>query len=159
MKKAPGTKKERSPDQAGPLLAALVLTVSAWFSLFCSVADDNAKSKPTAGYVCKPSSNGFIIRKEEGEFKERSVVCPPRLMFLTGHRFPLERAEKKDLELLSGIGEITAEKIVSEREKTEGRLDWKTIPGLNANARESLEKWVRQDKEGPLKKKTDTKNP
>ncbi|MFO8058949.1 MAG: hypothetical protein R6V10_16815 [bacterium] len=145
MKKAPGRKKERSPDRAGPLFAALVLMASAWFSLFCSVPhESNAKSNTRAGYVCKPSSSGFIIRKEEGEFKERSGVCPPRLMFLTGHRFPLERAQEKDLELLPGIGEITAEKIVSAREKNEGRLDWETIPGLTGNARESLEKWVRQ---------------
>ncbi|MFO8058091.1 MAG: hypothetical protein R6V10_12410 [bacterium] len=150
MKKAPGRKKERSPDQAGPLLAALVLTVYAWLSLFCSVPhESNAKSSSRPGYVCKPASRGFIIRKEEGNNKELSEVCPPRLRFLTGHRFPLETAQKKDLELLPGIGEITAEKILSKRERTEGRLDWKTIPGLTGNARESLEKWVRQEKEGP----------
>jgi len=99
------------------------------------------------GLRCLPGLDGPLIIATEEETSPTTdpKVCGNSLGYLLGYKININTAGLEELNLLPGIGPMTAEKILAERnKKTEIKsIDyWETIPGISKPARESLQKWT-----------------
>ncbi len=119
--------------------------MAAALSLWCLFRSGPDPGAGTGNMRCGCVKGPYLTVLVHGDDK-RVCECSNAHKHLLGQKMDLNHAVAEDLAMLSGIGEITARRIIEEREANEGFKSMDEAlgcPGLCKAAKESLIKWAR----------------